>query len=381
LLYNSRQSQPCRRITNYYEHINNGNREKAYFEAIVMFGKAETAGFGTKNEEYAKQLLSDYMEKFQLRNPNLHVFNAVMHNDEATPHLHIDFIPYYTKGRTNGLKCGVSMNSALKEMGFKSKSSRENQQVAWEENERLEMEKILQKRGFQRDNMEDNGRSYAPVPEYKRQMEENRRLKAENERLSKKNSAILQGTETVKSQEDLNNVLINARKLEEQSKSPLKQFFFSDSNKLMFVISELKKYKIDYFEVDNGFLANGYFKEQIREIEKSYIPPNKGIREGLKDTIERLLLSCENLENLTDKLQAEGYEVKKGKYYAVKPPNAKQFVRLRSLGADYYELALKSRIESNVKYEGNLNSACEKHKDNPLKIQIFTEAKTCMTLV
>ena len=40
------------------------------------------------------------MESFRKRNPNFYVFNAVLHNDEATPHLHLDYIPigHYKRG-------------------------------------------------------------------------------------------------------------------------------------------------------------------------------------------------------------------------------------------------------------------------------------------
>ena len=62
--------------------------------------------------------------------------------DEASPHLHINFVPFYTK-RKNGLSKGVSMKSALNEQGFTAKNFKENRLVAWEENERQVMEKIL----------------------------------------------------------------------------------------------------------------------------------------------------------------------------------------------------------------------------------------------
>ena len=67
--------------------------------------------------------------------PNLHVFNVSLHLDEACPHLHIDFIPFYTKERQRGLKKGVSMRAALIEQGFSPKPGR-NQLEQWEESER-----------------------------------------------------------------------------------------------------------------------------------------------------------------------------------------------------------------------------------------------------
>lgn len=91
------------------------------------------------------------MFSFQQRNPNLYVFNAVLHMDEASPHLHINFVPFYTKGRKNGLSKGVSMKQALIEEGFKPKTTKDNQLVMWEEAERREMERILHRHGFVRE--------------------------------------------------------------------------------------------------------------------------------------------------------------------------------------------------------------------------------------
>ena len=48
------------------------------------------------------------MQSFQQRNPTLRVFSAHLHMDEATPHLHIDFIPF-TTGSKRGLETRVSL--------------------------------------------------------------------------------------------------------------------------------------------------------------------------------------------------------------------------------------------------------------------------------
>ena len=67
-----------------------------------------------KNEEglLAKRILTEFMDEFQARNPNLYVFSAHLHMDEETPHLHIDFVPYIT-GSKRGLDTRVSLKSAL----------------------------------------------------------------------------------------------------------------------------------------------------------------------------------------------------------------------------------------------------------------------------
>lgn len=53
-------------------------------------------GTETEGGQLAAKILDEYMQDFQKRNLTLKVFSAYLHMDEATPHLHIDFVPYIT---------------------------------------------------------------------------------------------------------------------------------------------------------------------------------------------------------------------------------------------------------------------------------------------
>ena len=90
------------------------------------------------NGQLAAKILNEYMRDFQQRNPTLRVFSAHLHMDEATPHLHIDFIPY-TTGSKRGLETRVSLKKALAELGFKggTRSGTERNQWVAAEKERL----------------------------------------------------------------------------------------------------------------------------------------------------------------------------------------------------------------------------------------------------
>ncbi|MBQ1928422.1 MAG: plasmid recombination protein, partial [Clostridia bacterium] len=92
------------------------DKRKSFYEDIVQIGCKDDTGTDTPDAKIAVECLKEYMESFQKRNPNFYVFNAVLHNDEATPHLHIDYIPigHYKRGvdTQNGLA------QALKEMGY-----------------------------------------------------------------------------------------------------------------------------------------------------------------------------------------------------------------------------------------------------------------------
>ncbi len=115
--YNAKQAQKSRRISDYYEHVLKSAKGKPFYEVVVQFGDVESCGLGSENWEKAKLMLDDYMRNFEERNPNLKVFNAVLHLDESTPHLHIDFIPIARKSE-RGLSVKVSMKGALREQGF-----------------------------------------------------------------------------------------------------------------------------------------------------------------------------------------------------------------------------------------------------------------------
>lgn len=123
--YNARQKRNDRRIPDYFQHLFNRspsasvitgtNKQKSFYEDLVQIGTKDDTGVGSPDAEIAIACLREYMEGFQARNPNFHVFNAVMHLDEATPHLHIDYIPVGHFG--NGIDTRNAMAKALEEMG------------------------------------------------------------------------------------------------------------------------------------------------------------------------------------------------------------------------------------------------------------------------
>ena len=81
--YNEKQTRADRRIDNYYEKIRNSKQEKPFHELILQIGDKGNMGTGSENGNPAKQVLDEYYQQFQERNPNLHVFSAHLHMDEA----------------------------------------------------------------------------------------------------------------------------------------------------------------------------------------------------------------------------------------------------------------------------------------------------------
>lgn len=91
--YNAKQKRKDRQIKNYYEKIKRSRQEKLFYEVIVQIGNMEDTRVGSVAADIATEILKDYVECFQFRNPQLYVFGAYIHLDEETPHLHLDFVP------------------------------------------------------------------------------------------------------------------------------------------------------------------------------------------------------------------------------------------------------------------------------------------------
>lgn len=120
--------------------------------------------------------LKEYMNGFQKRNPNFYVFNAVLHMDEATPHLHIDYIPIGHYKRGQDTQNGIAQ--ALKEMGF----GEGKQAIArWRSAEMEVLNQICREHGIE-PLAPEKSRGTLEVAEYKEQRRKADALKTENDR-------------------------------------------------------------------------------------------------------------------------------------------------------------------------------------------------------
>ena len=140
--YNDKQTRKDRKIDDYYEKIRSGKQEKLFHEVILQIGDKDNMGSGTMEGQLAAKILDEYMKGFQERNPTLRVFAAHLHLDEATPHLHIDFIPYVT-GSKRGLDTRVSLKQALSSLGFKGGSRSETELNQWVQSEKQKLAMVM----------------------------------------------------------------------------------------------------------------------------------------------------------------------------------------------------------------------------------------------
>ena len=140
--YNEKQTRKDRIIDDYYEKIRTGKQEKPFEELIIQIGNKDDMNASSENGQLARQMLDEYMQSFQQRNPTLRVFSAHLHMDEATPHLHIDFIPF-TTGSKRGLETRVSLKKALEALGLMGGTKSHTELNQWIESEKQALASIM----------------------------------------------------------------------------------------------------------------------------------------------------------------------------------------------------------------------------------------------
>lgn len=163
--YNAKKKKTRDKIPDYYEHIRQGKQEKLFHEVIFQIGNKNDCGCGTLDGDRAVAVLKEFAESFQERNPHLRVFNAVLHMDEATPHIHIDFVPVATE-QTRGLQTRVSMKQALKQQGFTSLGRNMTEWRAWMDREKQTLAELAQAHEFEIVSL-GGGRKHMDLPEYR----------------------------------------------------------------------------------------------------------------------------------------------------------------------------------------------------------------------
>ena len=182
--YNDKQTRADRRIENYYEKIRNSKQEKPFHELILQIGDKENMSAESENGQLARQVLDEYYRGFQERNPNLKVFSAHLHMDEATPHLHIDFVPF-TTGSNRGLDTRVSLKQALAAQGFKGGTRGDTEWNQWVSAEKSALAFVMQRHGIEWEH-KGTHEKHLSVLDYKKQEREKEIAVLDNQLAEKK---------------------------------------------------------------------------------------------------------------------------------------------------------------------------------------------------
>ena len=247
--YNAKQKRKDRRIEKYYEKICNGDQEKPFYEVIFQVGNKDDMGVASENGALAKEILDKFYHSFLERNPQLHVYSAHLHMDEATPHLHIDFIPC-TTGSKRGLSTRVSLKQALADQGITGEGRSLTERDLWVQKEKKALAEIMLEHGIEWEQKGEH-KEHLSVLEFKREKrkEELAELEQSIERVQQKQVSI-KAVEQIETKplpltskvavdkEDFQNLVTAAQKfvVQEKQESRLKRLL-KDAKK---TISDLK---------------------------------------------------------------------------------------------------------------------------------------------
>lgn len=164
--YNENQvakKHPERQKKDYYSSICHDKKTEPFREAVVQIGNKDKQIPRWESNE----ILQKFLKKFQENNPQLVVVGAYIHNDEATPHMHIDYVPVATYSK--GLKTRVSNDKALNQMGYKTWND-------WKDSQMACLENLVREKGYDREYMNNSNRHIADVEKFKRVQKEVERL-------------------------------------------------------------------------------------------------------------------------------------------------------------------------------------------------------------
>lgn len=290
--HNEKQTRSDRQIKNYYKKISQDSKqEKPFHEIIVQIGDKDNMGAMTQNGQLAKEILDEYMKGFQVRNPQLYVFSAHLHMDEATPHLHIDFVPFTTEGKRK-LDTRVSLKGALKQQGFIGTGRNDTERAQWAESEKEVLSKIMLERGIEWD-QKGTHEKHKTVSQFKRDklIEEVESLEVQMSELEKKAS-------TYKSAEDY--ATITAQKLKDNADFELKEpsrMMYAKTYKAKFVDPFIKR----VIDIVKNLARRCYRAEKFHEEAEEKISKLQEEKEELKTKLWDKTIENNNLKKqLTD---------------------------------------------------------------------------------
>lgn len=178
--YNAKQKRNDRKIDDYYKHIQSSKKTAVQQEMIIQVGDKDDFS-SNENREVANAILQEWFHEFEERNPNLKVYNAVIHNDEASPHMHLNFVPV-AEGYKRGLEKQVAFDRAIIQQDETLNKTRPFDD--WREKEVKLLEEKLLEHGIERKIVGTN--KYKDVNEYKEKKDLEREIKQLEKNLSEK---------------------------------------------------------------------------------------------------------------------------------------------------------------------------------------------------
>ena len=284
--YNSKQTRADRKIKDYYEKIRASKQEKTFHEIILQVGNKDDMHTGSDEGSLAVEILEEYMTGFRERNPQLRVFSAHLHMDEATPHLHIDFVPF-TTGSKRGLETRVSLKQALAAQGFQGGSRGDTEWNQWVRSEKDQLSLVMQRHGIEWEK-KDTHEKHLSVAEQEQRLSELAPAVKNMERLAADFSA---NPEQILPEAG---ALETGRSYREKKAKPLLAKIVKVLRALYLAYVELKG-KFERLQADYGQVqkANSRLSERLQEVKLE----NKSLRRTSADYAQlKQILGAEQIE-------------------------------------------------------------------------------------
>lgn len=166
---------------NHLNYNKGRNPRSPFYETIVQIGNQENQ----PDFETSKAILKEYLDTFQERNPNLRLMECHFHGDEATPHIHLDFVPVAT-GYKQGMDIQNGFDKALmQQMGIERSGTKfKTPSLQWYEQEQEALAEIALKYGIEISSdkvLEPGRKEHESVKAYKARMESFKEIDDERE--------------------------------------------------------------------------------------------------------------------------------------------------------------------------------------------------------
>lgn len=331
--YNAKQRRADRKIKDYYKHIEASKKTSTQQEMIIQIGDKDDFT-DEDNRKLANEILEEWFQGFEERNPNLKVYNAVIHNDEASPHMHLNFVPV-ASGYKRGLEKQVAFDRAIKQQDKTLDKDRPFED--WREKEVKLLEKLLLERGIERKIVGKN--EYKDVNELKKITAEREKLKKERELLEEEKKSFFQHREKKINTDDLKiryshkekktevyediekNILGFERKVRKHREIETGNIVFTpeQAKELIQVLNNAKELKADYERL------NGVLNDEI----------------NLRKKLERE--HQKQLNTVKSELNQRAERLKDDKYKSLEKENSELKSRLNGLADDHKKISTEKQ--------------------------------------
>ena len=360
--YNAKQKRKDRMIDNYYEKIRRGKQEKLFHEVIFQIGNKDD--MNAKNEDglLAKRILTEFMDEFQARNPNLYVFSAHLHMDEETPHLHIDFVPYIT-GSKRGLDTRVSLKSALAAEGFTGGTRGATELNQWIASEKQELATVMERYGVEW-LQKGTHEKHLSVLEFEKKERAREVAELDSQKREISSVVALLGEEVSVKKQELKNATVEKELAEEATQRAKeegavaqqeKEVLFASNQELRMENARLESRK-DRLRMDNHDLKQKQLQLQTdnEELEQRH-EDLQYTNSKLKNVNDQLSADNHTLEQRNDSLKSDN-QVLRQKYNDLQQNNVQ---------LEKQQNELKSHIEQMVQSEQLLQRDVRKYDEAP----------------